>query len=95
MKMADSKKLTAEERAALKAIAAMPDEMIDTSDAPEVTDWTGAKRGMLCRPVKLLKSLRLDADVVAWFQRQGPGYQSRINAALREHVVRHQDHKPG
>ena len=28
-------------------------------------------------------TLRLDADVVAWFKEQGRGYQSRMNAVLR------------
>jgi uncharacterized protein (DUF4415 family) len=28
-------------------------------------------------------TLRLDADVLAWFQREGRGYQTRINRALR------------
>lgn len=28
----------------------------------------------------------LDKDLVAWFQEQGPGFQSRINAVLRAHV---------
>jgi hypothetical protein len=44
-KIADTRKLTAEEMAALKAVAAMPDNEIDTSDIPEVTDWSGAVRG--------------------------------------------------
>jgi uncharacterized protein (DUF4415 family) len=86
--MADTRKLIREQRAALKALAAMPDEEIDTTDIPEVTDWTGAKRGLFYRPIKQLKSLRIDADVLAWFQKQGPGYQSRINAVLREYVER-------
>jgi uncharacterized protein (DUF4415 family) len=30
--------------------------------------------------------LRLDPDLLAWFKRQGPGYQARINAALRAFV---------
>jgi uncharacterized protein (DUF4415 family) len=25
----------------------------------------------------------MDADVLAWFKSQGPGYQTRINAVLR------------
>jgi uncharacterized protein (DUF4415 family) len=29
--------------------------------------------------------MRLDADVVAWFRRQGRGYQTRINAVLRSY----------
>lgn len=28
-------------------------------------------------------SLRVDADVLAWFQAQGPGYQTRMNAVLK------------
>jgi uncharacterized protein (DUF4415 family) len=36
------------------------------------------------RPVKQQVSLRLEADVLAWFKREGPGYQTRINRALRK-----------
>jgi uncharacterized protein (DUF4415 family) len=32
-------------------------------------------------------SLRVDRDVLAYFKRQGPRYQSRINAVLRSYVV--------
>jgi uncharacterized protein (DUF4415 family) len=28
-------------------------------------------------------TLRLDADVLVWFKREGRGYQTRINRALR------------
>lgn len=90
MKTVNVRKLTTEEQAALDAVAAMPDSEIDTSDMPEVTDWSGAVRGGLYRPVKRLTSLRLDADLLAWFKRGGEGYQTRINAALREYVDRHQ-----
>jgi uncharacterized protein (DUF4415 family) len=36
------------------------------------------------RPIKKAVTLRLDADVLAWFKRQGRGYQTRINRALRK-----------
>ncbi len=36
------------------------------------------------RPAKQQVCLRLDADVVAWFKREGRGYQTRINRALRK-----------
>jgi len=36
------------------------------------------------RPIKKPVTLRLDADVIAWFKTQGRGYQTRINRALRE-----------
>ena len=87
--MAKVRKLTVEEQSALDALASMPDNEIDTSDMPEVRDWRGAVRGALYRPVKRLTSLRLDADLLEWFKRDGEGYQTRINAALREYVERH------
>jgi len=33
---------------------------------------------------KELVSLRIDADVLAHFQEDGPGWQERLNAALRK-----------
>lgn len=86
-----SKQLTPEQEAELAALAEMPDEEIDTSETPEVTDWGGAARGVFYRPVKQQITLRLDADLIDWFKRQGgapqgKGYQTRINLALREYV---------
>jgi len=48
-------------------------------------------RGAFYRPVKRPLSLRVDADIVDWFQRQGHGYQTRMNSALREYVERHRE----
>ena len=28
----------------------------------------------------------IDADVLVWFRRQGRGYQTRMNAVLRQHM---------
>jgi uncharacterized protein (DUF4415 family) len=39
------------------------------------------------KPVKKPVTLRLDADVLAWFQRGGRGYQTRINRALRKVTI--------
>jgi uncharacterized protein (DUF4415 family) len=39
------------------------------------------------RPVKKPVTLRLDADLLAWFQRGGRGYQTRINQALRRVMI--------
>jgi uncharacterized protein (DUF4415 family) len=38
---------------------------------------------------KKLMSVRIDYDVVEWFKSQGKGYQTRMNAALREYMERH------
>ena len=86
MKKATSRTLSRKQKAELKALAAMPDDAIDTSDIPEAADWTAAQRGMFYRPIKTQLTLRLDADVVAWFKRKGDGYQTRINSALREYA---------
>ena len=89
MKKATSKKLTRRQSAELNALAILPDAAIDTSDVPEIRDWSGAKRGLFYRPVKQQLTLRLDADVVAWFKEHTApeeGYQTRINRALREYV---------
>ena len=40
-------------------------------------------RGPQKTPTKVLTTIRLDADVIAFFRAQGTGYQSRINDALR------------
>jgi len=89
MKKGASKRWTREQQAELKSLAALPDSAIVTSDAPELLDWSGAKRGLFYRPIKQQLTLRLDADVVAWFKRHtasNEGYQTRINRALREYV---------
>jgi uncharacterized protein (DUF4415 family) len=43
---------------------------------PEVEAWY--------KPIKKPVTLRLDADVLAWFKKSGRGYQTRINRALRK-----------
>jgi len=40
-------------------------------------------RGPQKAPTKVLTTIRLDADVIAFFRAQGTGYQSRINDALK------------
>ena len=93
MKKASTKarKLTDKQQAELSALGALPDDQIDTSDIPEISDWSDARRGLFYRPVKQQITLRLDADVVNWFKGRtsdGRGYQTKINRALREYVKR-------
>jgi uncharacterized protein (DUF4415 family) len=81
--------LTAAQIANLKRLAARPDNEIDTSDIPELTEeqWKTAVRGRFYRPVKRQITARVDADVLDWLQSQGKGYQSRINAILRREML--------
>ena len=48
----------------LAALSGMREEDIDTSDIPEVKDWSGAVVGKFYRPIKEQVCLRLDADVL-------------------------------
>jgi len=95
MKRGSSRPLTSEQKAELDALAALPEDRIDTREMPEVRDWSKARRGVFYRPIKQQLTLRLDADLVEWFKvnggQRGEGYQTRINAALREYVEEHQD----
>ena len=88
----DMIELTDEQKARIERLKVLPDEEIDTSDIPVVLGLKNAKRGMFYRPVKQQITLRLDADVVAWFRehagKNGRGYQTAMNRTLREHVVR-------
>lgn len=81
-------------REQVEAVAALPDEEIDTSDIPEVTDFSNALRGVFYRPVKKQVTLRLDSTIIAWFKLKsnGRGYQTLINNALQEYI-RQQEHK--
>ena len=64
----------------------LEDKDIDFSDIPEILDWAGAVRGRFYRPVKTHVTLRLDADVLEWFKRKHPKYQTAINTALRQYI---------
>jgi uncharacterized protein (DUF4415 family) len=85
------KDFSREEQEQLAELALLPDAAIDTDDIPEAPaeNWIDARRGGLYRPIKQPVTLRLDADVVAWFKEHAPGggYQSAINRVLRRHVA--------
>ena len=81
-----SGKLTAKQAAELKALQVMSDDKIDYSDTPPAKpeEWRDAVVGKFYRPIKQQLTLRIDADVVDWFKKQGRGYQTRINELLRD-----------
>ncbi len=82
-------KATKASKKELDSLAARPEEKIDTSDLPEVTDWSGAQIGRFYRPIKKPVTIRLDADVLAWFKARSTKYQTAINKALREFIASH------
>ena len=81
--------LTARQKARLDAVASMPDEQIDYSDAPSLSDAVWVKAAAQLPPAKQQITLRIDAEVLAFFRQTGKRYQSRINAVLRSYVEAH------
>ncbi|MEO5922455.1 MAG: BrnA antitoxin family protein [Bryobacteraceae bacterium] len=59
-------------------------------DAAPILDanWFRRAKVILPEPKKAV-SIRLDRDVMEWFQKQGTGYQTRINAVLKAYVDAH------
>lgn len=70
-----------------RAVASDPDA------APLDLDWSKAK--IYYPKGKLPLSLRVDADVFAFFKSSGRGYQTRMNAVLRSFVEHELSKKPG
>jgi len=90
MKTEISSHLSAEQFARLERLSALPDEAIDTSDIPEVTDWAGAKRGKFFTGPDDKVAVGLDSDLVVWFESQSPTGEEpeiRINQALRAYIT--------
>ena len=81
--------LSPKQKRELAALAALPDDRIDTSDIPQLpaSAWKNAIRGRFYRPMKQAISMRLDSDVVAWLKKAGKGYQTRANRILRQVMI--------
>jgi uncharacterized protein (DUF4415 family) len=64
------KALSPEQLDQLAKLEASPDDRIDTADIPDAPadNWMLARRGELYRPLKQPVTIRLDADVLAWFK---------------------------
>jgi predicted DNA binding CopG/RHH family protein len=76
----------------LQAVAAMPDDQIDTADIPEVTDFSGGVRGVFARPETRVISIRLSvADLLKANQlaaAKGLPYQTYMKSLLHEALER-------
>jgi uncharacterized protein (DUF4415 family) len=67
----------------------MKDRDIDYSDIPRLDD-SFFKRPLiqLPKPKKPI-TIRIEPEVLAWFQSKGPRYQTRIHAVLKAYVQAH------
>ena len=76
-----------------KRVDTLKDKQIDFPDTPELTPEMFARavvrRGLKPVPRKAQLTIRVDSDVLDWYKKQGPGYQTRINALLRAFMAEH------
>ena len=82
-------------RADLSRIRRVTDAEIRRTSPPELANlpadfWDEAE--VVAPTAKRAISLRLDEDVLDWFRRSGPRYQTRMNAVLRMYVKRMRKH---
>ena len=57
-----------------------------TEQATMHTDTGSTPRAASSLPLKQIVTIRLDVDMLNWFKAAGPGYQTRINQILRDHM---------
>jgi uncharacterized protein (DUF4415 family) len=81
-------KVTKRQAREIQALKRLRDDEIDLTHIPPLANWNNAVIGKFYRPIKKSLTIRLDADVLAWLRGQGKGYQTRINALLREAMER-------
>jgi uncharacterized protein (DUF4415 family) len=74
----------------LKQIESISEKEIDYSDIPETDEAFWAKAKLRLPQTKKGVYIRLDPDLIDWLKRQGPGYQTRINAILRSYMETHE-----
>ena len=77
--VSDTPEFTADEMAKAKPFAEV---------LPELATSAKRARGRQKAPTKRLISLRLDQSVIEAFKSQGPGWQRRINEALKSAIGR-------
>ena len=94
VKRSELPSITEDRKAELRSLAERPESEIDYSDIPPLDEsfWSRAVPNPFYKPIKTHASVRIDSDVLAWLKSQGKGYQTRMNAILREAMLRSQHH---
>ena len=74
----------------LARLREQPDTEIDYSDIPETDAAFWAKAEIVQPATKEMISIRVDSDVLDWYRRHAPRYQSLINTVLRTYKEAHE-----
>jgi uncharacterized protein (DUF4415 family) len=71
------------------------DKTLDRAEVPQLPPevWAKGTVGKYYRPLKTQISFRIDNDVFEWLKSKGEGHLTRINAILREKMLREAGHR--
>jgi uncharacterized protein (DUF4415 family) len=58
----------------------------NTSDTTMTSATSNTSNRQASIPLKQIVTIRLDIDMLNWYKSAGPGYQTRINQLLRDHM---------
>ena len=85
-----------ESRSDFGAVGGMSNEEIErqAADDPEERDWDWASATLELPKPKVGIHIKLDADIIEFFKKEGSGYQTRINAALKSFVKHATNKRP-
>ena len=75
----------------IKHLKTLPDDKIDFSDLPEVTDFKNWEPNPFYKPVKTQLSAKVDKDIMAWLKMHGE-VSRFLNKILREKMLEDRQH---
>jgi uncharacterized protein (DUF4415 family) len=83
-------KLMPKQKAETAALRGKCDAVIDYSDIAPLPKYflKTAVRNPFYKPVKAPTTVRVDSDMLMWLKSDGKGYQTRLNAILREAMLK-------
>ncbi|MFV9504444.1 MAG: BrnA antitoxin family protein [Oscillochloridaceae bacterium umkhey_bin13] len=70
-------------------VDAMQDDEIDTSDIPPLTDKFFKRAVVRLPDQRVVVTMHVDPEILAWFKAQGDDYEQRMHAALRIYAEAH------
>lgn len=73
----------------ITAINALDTKLIDTSEIGRLTanDFKDAVFNPYYKPIKKQITVRLDEAVIEWLKGQGKGYQTKLNAIMKQAMI--------
>jgi uncharacterized protein (DUF4415 family) len=72
-----------------EALERMTDDDIDFSDIPPLTEEFFKNASLRIPAHQIPQWVKIDPDILEWFQAHSPEHKTSINDVLREYITRH------